>query len=143
MHKANDEHAKSFMSKSRVNAARLMLVHRGLLIGSSSSEVIGNPVGEESAKAGCAWGEWFLNEQLRVYGYSAAEYEHVQADKILASIKGKAKDGVLTARVMMRASSRQYPDARTAVEAIESLVASGYARWEDTLKKKAKIIEGR
>jgi len=143
MHKTTDEHAKSFMSKARVNAARLMLVHRGLLVGSSPAEMIENPVGEDSAKAGCAWGEWFLNEQLRVYGYSAAEYEHVQADKLLSLVREKGRGDVVTTRLLMRTNARRFPDAKAATAAIESLVAAGYAVWEDTKKDKAKIIEGK
>ncbi len=132
LHDSEDEHAKSFMSKSRVNAGRLILVHRGMVLATDNTKVKTDPVGVESAIAGCAWAEWCLNEQMRVYGYSAIEYAREQAHYLAGRIAMKCKNKKATARTVMAINNRKFTTMKLAHKGLESLVSAGYARWLST-----------
>lgn len=130
-----NEQARSFASKARVTAGRLMLLHHGLSLASIGADDYDAPVGIDSAKAGIAWARWCLQEQLRVYGFTASEYARKQAEYLAGKIREKTSGVGVTVMRVHRLNTRRYQNVDMAQEAMEKLVQAGYARWDDSRKQ--------
>ena len=132
---ADNDNSRSIISKARVMAARLALVHRALWIateGGSENE----PLPLASMEAGIEWARWCLAEQMRVYGFTQAQTGE-QAGKYLADrIRSKHDlDEWLCASQILRLNNRRYKNAERALEAMAQMVAAGLAEWDSNQKK--------
>lgn len=119
---------RMFASKSRLFAARFCLKHRGLWLATEGGE-ISDPVPRASMEAGIAWAKWGLNEQLRVYGLAAQQYQRSTAQDLMAIIKVKL-NGVASPRQLMRINGRRYNNKGQAKDALQQLVAAGLGTWD-------------
>ncbi len=138
-----NEQARGFASKAREMAGRLTLIHRGLWLACKENQgktKMTDPVGVESVIAGTSWARWCLNEQMRVYGYSAIEYARNQAEYLFETMKNKGKVKAVPIRLVMRMNSRRFKDAKAVTEAIDAMVQAGYARWDDGRKQSVTLI---
>jgi hypothetical protein len=139
-HGMEDEHCRSVASKARVMAARMALIHHGLVLACGDGSEVAGPVGVDSAKAGVAWAKWCLAEQMRVFQFSNVEYARKQADYLLGCIKDRCKGNSATVRQVQRLNAKRYKNADAAVAAMEQLVEAGYARWADERKQKIILV---
>lgn len=127
---ADNDNARSIISKAKVMAARLALVHRALWLateGGSENE----PLPLASMEAGIEWARWCLAEQMRVYGFTQSQTDE-QAGKYLADrIRAKHDlDEWLCASQVLRLNNRRYKNAERAREAMAQMVAAGLAEWD-------------
>ena len=136
--RADNDNSRSIISKARVMAARLALVHRALVLateGGSENE----PIPLDSMQAGIEWAKWCLAEQMRVYGFSEAR-EISKKGAILADrIKAKhALDEWLAPGQICRLNNRKYSNIEKAREAMGHMVDAGLAEW-DSGKQKVRL----
>lgn len=136
-----DEAAKGLISKGRVIAARLALIHHGLLNACVGGDKVFEQVGLESVQAAAAWTRWCLEEQIRVYGFSAMAAREEHANYLLATIREKLPTPTATPRQLMRLNGRRYESRNAALAAMGQLVDQGYARWNDK-KDKITLLPG-
>jgi hypothetical protein len=128
-----NERGRMFASKARVMAARLALTHHGMLSSLREGSMVRCRVAMVSVEAGIAWARWFLYEQLRVYGLAAGQYASLAARDLEALIR--TMGGKASARSLMRVNGRKYENSKEATEALELIVSSGLARWDERRKQ--------
>ena len=123
-----DSSAKSFFSKAQVVTGRLALIHHGLALACREDHELDHQVGIESVRAGIAWGDWCLREQLRVFGLGAHEAIQRRLNATIEWIRGRG--GRTTVRELQQNQKSRYRRARDARADLERLVSAGRARWE-------------
>ena len=131
----------AFLTKSQTNAARLTLIHHGLVNACEGGDMR-LEVQRESAEAGVEWARWCLNEQLSVYSYTT-RVSTEEAGRYLASrIYKKHGTGEVTRSGVTRLNSRRWPTTAAAHAAMVQLVELGWARWTDTAQDRLALLEG-
>ncbi len=121
-------------SKLEGYVARMALVvHMVRCVASDDSVADPNFVDEVSIVSGVELSRWFGYEAKRVYAMLGESEEDTYLRRFVETIRRKG--GTMTARELMRSSSR-YKTAKDAEEALGELVAEGLAKWEDRPTKK-------
>lgn len=134
-----DENARAFMSKARVQAGRLALIHHGLRLAGEDRD-LARDVGLASMESGIRLARWCLEEQLRVYGFGAKAHREQAAAELASKIRERFPDGA-TAREIQRTNWRRYENVGAAKAALVQLVELGHARWADEAKSKVLLVE--
>ena len=129
VHGSVNEDAEAFATKAQSNAARLCLIHHGLVMAESKSKNLDRPIGKDSAVAGTQWMLWFLQQQMEIYGFAAQQNTHDRVEAMIELIKTRAEGGKLSVREWMRANGRKYANVKDAATALQPLISFGLARW--------------
>jgi len=137
--KADNERAQLFASKARVQCARMILIHRGLVLAAQKSDDLDKPIGIDSALAGIEWMKWCLNEQMRIYSFAAGEHARQEADYLADLIRARLKEQAATVRNLMKINPKRYSSAPVTLAAMQQVVDLGLARWTEP-KKKIELI---
>ena len=115
-------------SKLEGYAARLALViHLVRYVAGDKTIVSADKVDEVSIAAGVELSRWFGQEARRVYDILGESDEGRERRQLMELIRRKG--GTVTPRDLMR-SSRLYPTAADAEEALQELADVGFGRWE-------------
>ena len=133
-----DENCKALISKATVTAARLALIHHGL-VSACGGEKVGDEVGLASIKAGAAWSRWCLEEQIRVHGFGDHERNRLRSSYLVEAIKARCGGSANVSRVQ-KLNNRRYKNNAAAKAAIDQIVEMGFAHWQDTTEKVVVII---
>ena len=112
-------------SKLESYAARLALVHH---VCCHSEDPHNLEADESSIEAGITLSRWFAHEARRLYE-SLAETDEDRERRELVELIGR-KGGRMTARELMRSSSRYRGSTDDAEAALQSLVEGEFGRWE-------------
>jgi hypothetical protein len=135
-----DKNEKSFISKAQTTVVRLCLIHRGMLLALDDKLKITDPIEKESMDAGLAWGNWFLNEQMRIYGFSSKNYNTLKTNELHDKLRSKySKNDVICARHITWCNTKRYPRSKEALDAMAELVDNGLAYWVENSKNKIKL----
>ena len=137
-----DDNARAIISKTRMLAGRLTLVHHGLQMACEKLADFGaRKVGLASVTSGCIFARWFLDEQMRVFEFSTYNYNKKTAAELLATLKLRHSDNAeISVRDVYRMNQRKFPSKKDAMTALESLVGFELARWFDLSKKKIVLL---
>ena len=116
-------------SKLEGYAARFALVVH-LVRWAARDETLDNPniIDEHSIEVGVELSQWFGQEARRVYAILGETGEQRDQRRLIEMIQ--AKGGTVTIRDVQR-SSRKYPTAVDAKQALNALVEAEVGRWED------------
>lgn len=137
---AADENVRGFMSKARVVAARLALIHHGMKLAANNEAAVRLEVDQDSVMAGVAWARWCLEEQIRVYGFASQAGREEKARYLIARIRAK-HGGTATPRQAMKLNQKRFKNIKAATAAMDQLVELGYAVWDAGAKKKIHLLE--
>ncbi len=132
IHQTTDENARAFISKARLQAARLALIHHGLRLACEDRDLT-RDVGLASVEAAALWARWCLEEQIRVYGFGAKAHREQSVREVVAALR-RHPTPVVTTRQVQRL--RKFESAGAARAVMTQLVELGHARWADESKNK-------
>jgi len=135
-----NESSRALASKARVVAGRLILIHHGLTLAARQATILTEPVSLDSAEAGCAWAQWFLDEQMRVFGFSQGEYARQQTEYLYARIAEKCPRKQAKIRDVQRLNPRKYESTSAVRAAMSQLVEAEMARWLSPKKEGVALI---
>jgi len=130
---SRNEHVKSFAIKAQVQSARMILIHRGMLLAETRPEKIDAPIGIESVRAGVEWMNWALAEQMRIYGFADTERRRTEAASLADSLRAKF-NGTASVRQVQQSNGKKWKTAEAARESIQNVIDHGLARWVDPQK---------
>jgi hypothetical protein len=108
-------------------AARFALVHHIVSCVENGTDTA-TDVGVESIRAGIELARWFGQEARRIYS-SVLEPAKSGTPQLTETIRENG--GNMSVRELMRTNNRKYPDAKTAEDALNKLVESGTAEWDN------------
>ena len=109
-------------SKLEEGAARLALLHHVVTrVARGEDDLV--PVQQESMDAGIVLARWFAQEAKRIYSMMSESTEERTTRQLVEFVR--TRGGRITAKELQR-SSRKYPDADAATQALDALVQAGY-----------------
>jgi DNA polymerase I-like protein with 3'-5' exonuclease and polymerase domains len=124
---AEGELAAAF-SKLEAYAARLALLHHVVTHVWRDADDR-REVGVKSIEAGITLCRWFAYEARRIYATLTETQEQRDCRRLVEFIQ--ARGGKITVKALQKANSRKYPKAELAEAALQVLVDSGIAEWQD------------
>lgn len=140
-YEVKDENVKGLIAKNTNYAGRLALIHHGLLLACDGEADFEREVGLASVEAGVSWAQWFLDEQLRLYGHGNAINRREQAEYLAERIREKHPAGIVSARQVQRLNGYRYDRVRKAITAMRQLVNEGGAEWANEQRTKIRLLK--
>ncbi len=137
-----EEHCKSIISKARVQAGRLALIHHGLRLACEDASDLDRPLSLGSMEAAIAWARWCLEEQIRVFKFGGLHHKQERARYLIERIKERLPTRTATATQIHRLNSRRFKSASAARAAMAQLVELGHAQWASGKKRKIVLVDG-
>jgi len=134
VHGSINADAEAFATKAQSNAARMCLIHHGLVMAENNTTSLDKPIGEESAIAGTQWMLWCLAQQMEIYGFATQQAVHQRAIALVELIRVKW-NGKVTMRLLQRAKPARYKKVAAAVRAAQAIISLGMARWTEVEKE--------
>ncbi len=115
-------------SKLEAYAARFALIHHVVgLVCRGEDDLV--PIEVSSVEAGITLCRWFAGEARRIYSTLAESDDQCDTRRLFEWIQ--ARGTKTTAKELQRSSSRKYPTADDAKQALDALVEAGLGSWVD------------
>lgn len=118
-------------SKREGYAARFALIHH--VVSHVAGAIVDNPdlvpIEKRSVEAGIMLSKWFANEDRRIYAMLAESEEQRGLRRQVEFVQSRG--GRITARELRQSNPRKYRTADDAEAALDLLVQSGWAEWQD------------
>ncbi len=121
------EQRRGFGSKSRVMTARLALILHSMKQ-ASEGFTLNCPVDPDTMTAAVELGEWFLNEQIRVWGQAESTFTEKRADDIRAWLERRG--GRTTVREYQISHTSRCRNRDEARADLDVLVQKGIGSWK-------------
>jgi DNA polymerase I-like protein with 3'-5' exonuclease and polymerase domains len=118
-------------SKLEAYAPRFALLHHVVTRVAQGENELVPPIGLESIQAGITLCKWFANEARRIYSTLTETQEERNTRHLVEFIHNRGRQ--ITAKELQRSNSRKYPDADTAIRALDALAEAGYGHWQDRI----------
>ena len=122
-----DERTAIFTGKVQGAIGRIALVLHGLYAAVGEADMLGR-ISRRCMEHAIELMQYFLNEQLRLFGMAADQYEKKRSDDVLAWLRGKG--GRTTARLFQKNHKGRYPKVNDARTDLDRLVQQGKLKRE-------------